>query len=326
MPDPHDPTPAVESSETALALAPPLPPEEPQLAPPDRTPELIAEALADEADQAKEAGVIGYFARIMVQVSMPHSRPTANEFVRRNGRFTLTMLASSHTGLPYGTYPRLLLAWLTTQAVRTKSKRIELGDTLRQFMARLDLEAIGGTQGSITRIRSQMLRLFGAMVSWRYDDPAGVSLGSSGVVAKAHLWWDRMRPDQIAMWKSEVVLTEEFFREIVERPVPINMTALKALAKHHSPMAIDIYNWLTYRMSYLKKDQLIPWYVLQFQFGCDYARTRKFKEKFLQHLKVVHSVYPSVRVDSTVEGLVLKPSPSHIPFKQLPTGYFPKTD
>ena len=61
------------------------------------------------------------------------------------------------------------------------------------------------------------------------------------------------------------------------------MLALKLLKR--SPLALDIYFWLTYRMSYLQKDTLIPWEFLQMQFGAYYATDgrgpRDFKKKFL---------------------------------------------
>ena len=100
------------------------------------------------------------------------------------------------------------------------------------------------------------------------------------------------------------------------------MVALDAVAsasaRERSPMALDIYSWLTYRMSYLRKDQLIPWELLQLQFGSDYKRTRKFKENFLERLKLVRQVYRDVKVSVDPLGLVLSPSPSHIPYKLLP--------
>ena len=123
------------------------------------------------------------------------------------------------------------------------------------------------------------------------------------------------------MWRSSVLLNETFFREVVDRPVPINMVALKVLARERSPMALDIYNWLTYRMSYLRKDQLVPWELLQLQFGGDYARTRAFKEKFLERLKLVKAVYRDVKVSVASEGLILSPSPSHIPYKTIRGGF-----
>jgi hypothetical protein len=81
---------------------------------------LITESLAIEAQEAKAAGALGYMARALTQATMPHAPSEATEFVRRNGAFTLTMFARRDVGLPYGSVPRLLMAWLTTEAVRTK--------------------------------------------------------------------------------------------------------------------------------------------------------------------------------------------------------------
>ena len=100
---------------------------------------LITEALAIEAEAAQEAGALGFMARALVQATLPHRRVIGTEFTRRNGAFTLTILAPSEVGLPYGSMPRLLLAWLTTEAVRTRSRELVLGDTLSGFMRDLAL-------------------------------------------------------------------------------------------------------------------------------------------------------------------------------------------
>jgi hypothetical protein len=92
------------------------------------------------------------------------------------------------------------------------------------------------------------------------------------------------------------------------------MDALKALKR--SPMALDIYCWLTYRMSYLKSSTTIPWAALQIQFGASYASTpqglRDFKRAFLRELKKVYVIYSCIKLASLPEGLTLYPSKSHI--------------
>jgi hypothetical protein len=81
--------------------------------------QIINDALAIEAESAQDAGALGFMARAMVQATLPHKKVVGTEFERRNGNYTLTLLAPSKIGLPYGTVPRLLLAWLTTEAVST---------------------------------------------------------------------------------------------------------------------------------------------------------------------------------------------------------------
>lgn len=61
--------------------------------------------------------------------------------------FTLSLMAPTKIGLPYGTVPRLLLAWMTTEAVKTQSRELELGDSLSGFMRELDLVPTSGRWG-----------------------------------------------------------------------------------------------------------------------------------------------------------------------------------
>jgi len=275
---------------------------------------LIQQALAIESEEAKDAGALGYMARALVQASMPHSRPEGLVFERTNGAFSLVMMGHPHAGLPYGTVPRLLLAWLTTEAVRTHERELVLGDTLSRFMAQLDLIPTGGRWGTITRLRDQMRRLFASTVSCTYEAPGTWALETVTIADRARLWWDPKQPDQAALWASSVTLSDRFFHEVTDRPIPIDLRALKALKR--SPMALDLYTWLTYRMSYLERLTEIPWGALQLQFGADYPHTPQgtadFKRKALAALKKVLAVYPKLRASDGPRGLRLLPSPSHV--------------
>jgi hypothetical protein len=275
---------------------------------------LVLEALAMEAEQARQAGTLGYLARVFTQIGLPHSTVMGSQFVRSNGNLSLTISAMSDVGLPFGSIPRLLLSWVTTEAVRTDSPVLELGPTLSAFMTELGLARQGGKRGDITRFRNQAVRLFSSAISIRYSDTARDSGIGFTVADEYNLWWNPKSPDQLPLWKSTVTLGSKFFREIIERPVPIDLRALKALKR--SPMALDIYCWLTHRMFYLEKPVEIPWPLLQLQFGADYALEgqgpRDFKKKFLHQLKNVCVIYPEANVGEGKRGLALKPSPPHV--------------
>lgn len=285
---------------------------------------MITEYLAMEAEEAKNAGKLGFMARVLVQATMPHSDPgNVEAWGRENGAFSLVMQPGikkqgheyHKIGLPYGSYPRLLLAWLTTEAVITKNPTLVLGDSLAEFMRQLDLIPAGGRWGTIARLREQMRRLFCAKITCIYGEKFANGVererGKNLDIANSYdLWWNPQHPEQAALWQSTVTLHSEFFNEIIDRPVPIDMRALKALKG--SSMRLDIYAWLTYRMSYLKKDTSIPWAVLQLQFGANFKRTVDFKRKFLEHLKAVHVVYPEVKLTSNSACLVLHPSKPHV--------------
>lgn len=276
---------------------------------------LINESLAMEAEAAKDAGALGFMARALVQATLPHSKTAGNEFTRTNGAFTLNLLAPSAVGLPYGTMPRLLLAWLSTEAVRTRERELVLGDSLSAFLRELGLSSTGGPRGYIKPFKDQMKRLFSSTINCSYAEKYGDG-GMSYLIADTFmLWWHPKSAEQAGLWQSTVNLSEPFFREVIEHPVPIDMRALMALKK--SPLALDIYCWLTYRMSYLKRPASIPWAALQGQFGADYKVPRQFKAAFLRELKKVLVVYPEAKVVAVETGLAggalrLLPSKTHI--------------
>ena len=271
---------------------------------------LISQALAIEDADARDAGALGFMARAMVQATLPHRKVEGNEFERRNGSFTLTLQAPSKIGLPYGSIPRLLLAWVTTEAVKTKSRELELGDSMSAFMAELGLQPTGGANGSITRLKNQTRRLFSATVTASYEDDKQITDMGYRLADKSVLWWHSKDPEQAGLWKSTVTLSEHFFNEVIDRPVPIDMRAIKALKQ--SPMALDIYTWLTYRSSYLKRRTVIPWSSLALQFGSDYSRLRDFKHAFIDELAKVYVVYRQVQVEAVEQGLIVKPFLTHI--------------
>jgi hypothetical protein len=276
---------------------------------------LIEEAWQIEQHDAREAGRLGFMARSLAIATMPHRKTEKSEFVRRNGAFILSMWSRPRIGLPYGSVPRLLTAWMTTEAVRTKERELVLGRTLSGFMNQLGMTATGGRWGSIPRLRDQMRRLLTCSIqgTWKSDTR---DVGTNVQVAsKWNLWWDPQSPEQAGLWQSSITLNQDFFDEVVHHPVPVDLGVLKTLKK--SPLALDIYIWLTYRVNYLRGRAEIPWPAIQMQFGAGYPLTpqgqRDFRKAFREQLKKVVIAYnPSPRVEESAQCLVLHPSRSHI--------------
>ena len=84
-------------------------------------------------------------ARLLALCSLPRSNPGDQlQYVRRNGPFTLYMTATGREKRPYGNLPRMLLAWVCTEAVRTQSRELMLGDSLSEFMRKVGIYSTGG--------------------------------------------------------------------------------------------------------------------------------------------------------------------------------------
>ena len=90
---------------------------------------------ADQVNQlvsANEADPdLGFMARLLALCSLPRTNPgNRHQYKRTNGPYKLVMVAGADNKLPFGNLPRLLIAWLCTEAVRTKNPEIVLGPLL----------------------------------------------------------------------------------------------------------------------------------------------------------------------------------------------------
>ena len=174
--------------------------------------------VADQVDRlvwASEADPdLGFMARLMALCSLPRSNPGNRlQYKRVNGPYTLYMTVMGGNKLPFGTNPRLILAWVCTEAVRTGSRDLVLGRSLSEFMRKLGISSTDGRGQA--RLRNQMKRLFNCSVQLNYT-AAGRETSASVLVAElTDFWWNPKRPDQAALWESKVRLSESFFNEIV---------------------------------------------------------------------------------------------------------------
>lgn len=260
---------------------------------------------------------IAYMARAMVSATLPHSQPKENIFQRQNGNYILTMTANPLIGLPSGSTARLILIWLTTEAVKKKSLEIKLGKSFSSFLKKLEMRNSGGKRGNATRVREQMMRLLSCNISCTYiDKKKGICESDQFHISRSFkLWWNPLQAEQKEFLQdSKIILAKDFYDELVKGSIPINYEALSVLRR--SPLQIDIYVWLTYRFSFLKEQVFIPWVSLKNQLGCDYTDDsqglRNFKRKFLQALKKVWLIYPEANVSPDEKGLTLYPSDTHV--------------
>ena len=281
----------------------------------------------DQIDQlvdASEADAdLGFMARLLALCSLPRTDPkNRHEFKRVNGPYKLVMVAGAENKLPFGNIPRLLLAWVCSEAVRTQRRELVLGRSLYEFMHKLGMDdRSGGERGDRTRLKNQMRRLFGCTVTLFYEDEQREARVSSFIADSADFWWDVKRPAAPVLWDSTIRLGEQFFNEIIAHPVPLDLNILKALKR--SPLGLDLYFWLTYRTFGLKRLLRLSWKQLYRQFGADPAKAgdkntvNAFRTDCLRELKKIKRAWPDLNYATVTGGLVLSPSPPRIAPAQL---------
>ena len=280
--------------------------------------------VADQVNQlvsASEADPdLGFMGRTMALCSLPRTNPGNRlQYKRVNGPFTLYMVAGGGNKLPYGNLPRLILAWVSTEAVRTKSRELVLGKSLSEFMRTIGVYSSSGEKH--TRLRNQMKRLFGCTVTMIYEEPGGFARVSSFVADKHEFWWNERKPNESSLWESKIELGEKFFNEIIRHPVPIDMNTLTALKR--SPLGLDLYLWLVYRTFPLRAPLRLPWRLLYGQFGAHPAKATDkrtvldFRRKVLRELKKIKLAWKDLNYSTAPGLLILHPStPKIAPIEQ----------
>lgn len=286
-----------------------------------RASDKLAEArfLLEEED-ASSANALGFVHAVMSQIGLPRSPQKERVWTRSNGAASLTVLAGGITKrgvreeqpLPQGPYARLILADISTYAVRHKTPLVPMEASVSAYMRkRLKLLVSGGTKGTYTSFKREAIALASAHVelSLNYN---GVHREVKGAPVEEFAAWNVDEGEQQALWPCELLLSDRFFKSLQQHALPVDMRAYRALG--HSAFAQDIYTWLVHRLPRLKKPLELKWPVLASQFG-GYGDVQKFRRDFLLRLKEAHSVYPDARFEvvrgkrgEAHGGLLLKPS------------------
>ncbi|MGC4052769.1 MAG: replication protein RepA [Paludibaculum sp.] len=198
-------------------------------------------------------------------------------------------------GLPWG-QDRLVPIFLATLAIRQQSPRI----TFESAAAMLDTFGMqqGGSQ--YRRLVSAFQRIFGATIFFGTDSQreraALVHRARFNFMTEARIWYSR-DPDQRFLpddCQNMILLSDEFYREIFNHPIPTDLEAAKALSS--SPAALDLFMWLSYRCFTARGRERIPLFGafgLASQLGsAEYTRPRKFREKLEGWLDLVRKMWP----------------------------------
>ena len=265
------------------------PPNKPQAArvhPDDRS-RIAALNVAGQALRGApvEKPQTSYYTPELIQCTLPHSDPKNRDWIRKNGNYTLIISSGIDEegipyGIPYGTFPRLVLAYIITRVVQTSERRIDLSSHFGSFLKEIGYSKKtnrrGDTEQSRT-IKNQMLRLLRASITFQHkagdEMNGGLAVRDVKVAPEFALWWNYKNPDQGSLFDSFIDLSEDFFNAILRAPVPLRTDVLAALKR--SPLALDVYMWVSYRLFTMQtngQEQITLGYGrLQEQFGTGIA-------------------------------------------------------
>ncbi len=241
-----------------------------------------------------------YMPAFLVQTTLPHREPKDSRFLRVNGEGRTTVFTDRAVGLPFGVYPRLIVIELATAAVRTKSRTYVIGRSINELLTRMGISNSGGSRSQATLARDQLDRL-----CWAKFVTTHLSKYEPTALGVADRWLEKTSDG------LKVTLTERFFEQATKSAVPLDPFILRKLRR--SPLSIDIYGWITYRMSTLERPTTISWPSIERQFGSEYKHPRQFRWMFRACLKRIEEAWPGeLGVEVQDRRVVLTPSPPSV--------------
>jgi hypothetical protein len=281
-----------------------------------RSGRLIADTAAAAMMRDIEGGIErGYSYSAWCLAGLPHrEHPKAEnwlietDFARllvRPGVRLRDDNAQEHIGVPHGSFARLLLVDLQSEALEKGSREISMERSASALVARIGVGRGGPTNA---KVADQLERLATCSVDFAFGtDKKGVVINQRLIDAFEYV----AEPDQRARGTMRVIerlmLSQAFFDELRRHPVLVDRAALRDLAT--SPLAIDVYLWLAYRLHALQKETPVGWDRLWRQFGSRVGKLKNFKSQFEAPLHLALSAYAAAKVRVTDRGLLLEPSP-----------------
>ena len=259
-----------------------------------------------------EESAIGFLFSGWCQTALPHKRLGDDEIWSLETDYVKLMIepGSVHgpervtrVGVPFGSRARLILLFLQSEAIRTDSREIELGRSLRVWLGKLGVP-IGGK--SMRDVRDQALRLSRCRMTFQISHGDKIGFINQNLVDTA-----MFTDDSDGSLLETVKLSEGFFDELKRHPVPLQESAVKALS--NNSQALDVYCWLAYRLHSLKAPTPVTWTALFAQFGAGYSSLKNFKMRFSDSLTMALAVYPDAKIEVEPNRLMLHPSAPAVP-------------
>ncbi len=267
---------------------------------------------------------IDFLHTTMCQVGLPRSRVAGTVFERSNGNSIIRIESGAlmlggklkDQPLPYGTHPRLVMVYISSEAIRNKSRVVEVGGSTRAFLRRLGISEGGGPRGGLTTFRRQMQALVACRLTLGYSmDGHDTTI----YVKPIHRFdaWLQHDENQTTLWPGVMELSQEFYESLKEHAVPLDHRALGALK--HSALALDIYCWLAHRLYRIRNHDglFLSWANLQEQFGQEYNVRKDFTKELRKLLRQVKAVYPAAKFEVVTGGVKFYASPPPIAKTQV---------
>lgn len=274
---------------------------------------LSQERAAILTRTAQEDDALAYYPSFLCCVTLPAKRVKEPVYDRESGPYKLRVVSAY--GVPYGKYPRLLIAAITTYVTKRKNAgldthKVYLGANFNECVRELlGVDYLsGGRNGNLTRFKQQYRSTITSRIYWwqnkyskRMPMPYDIAIDWAEAVnnppqLEDHVLWKAHR-EQVDDFNFSTTLTlgPYFHEDIMQHAPVIDARIFRELSKSGGCLPLDLYVWLTFRANALKSEHRfelrLSWDVLKMQFGAGYGDMKGFRRFLFPALHQVALLY-----------------------------------
>jgi hypothetical protein len=272
----------------------------------------------------------GYIPEIFIRMLFPCQNPKSTVFKREYGDYSLEF--GSIRGVPYGKAVRCLMMMITTRYVQQKNdikdpdlRRVVVLGSVRKAAEYMGYKTVtGGKHGSMTRITETLEQLLPLTIYTTAEKLIGkykVLAGDNIRLFDKHCvaWNIRSRKESPDIKGGWVRISPEFEQLILRHASPVDIDIYCSL----QPRQQDLYAWACRRVwsanLQRRKETLIPYDSILRQFFDNVTDVSKSHQKneLFKGLVEIKTIYPKFDIEPREQGLILRPSPLHIPRKSI---------
>ena len=288
----------------------------------------LTTAVEQQMDLLGGEAHIGLLHFIMVHCFLPHHPYPGREYVSKHGKLRLIVTAGNigdpdgdpdreesleSCEVPWGTRARLILPYMIREALRHKTRLIDLRSSLKGLLTELGLEYGGKMRAPFLRQIHNLATAHFRLIGW---NEAGSWTHSGQFVTGMQLW--NSATDSQSQWYPCIHLSHDFYEAIQEYIVPVRLDHLRRLSR--SSRHMDIYVWLASRVYGMRKPiPPIPLSELQSIFGRDIHNPQDFKRKFRKALVAIQNKDIWPELSATIQGDYLCICKSKTPVRSFTT-------
>lgn len=262
---------------------------------------------------------IAYVHTVFAQCFLPYQSVKQDAWKVDHGRASILVEAGSlidpsapnqfvKQRIPSGAKARILLTHIQTEAVQKRTRIIDMGHSMRQFMKRSGVKDSGSAFGSLTREVHNLAAASISVAGWGDTHAAS----SSARIASSINFWLEKDERQFTIWQPELEISRDFYAILQEHRMAIPWSGYIGL--QDDPRAQDIYMWMCYRLPKIpaNKPLLLEYKHLNGIFGND-SNEFRFWEKFRASTISACKWYPQARVQFLNDCVKFHQAPPAVP-------------